>query len=234
MMGQQKTPIDLLFKDSWSSLSHTFIEWPLFLSSIETDCVNWSVQRYQLVCGKVQIAAMKISSQVFSPGHQRRKWYSTRSVEYQGTTAEGRLQEGLDNKCRVRKGTGSQTDVILNKEARADNGFYRGLWSCHGSFWSLRSTEYSCPICTNGYVCWGFLGIRLGTESYLSLRPLWICFRHNWLHKKLGMFSKSAVCALLVHSHFVHFSVKSRRPGRRHVISSRGLNPAETRADPRM
>ncbi len=30
-------------------------------------------------------------------------------------------------KCRVWKGTGSQVDLILNKEATADSGFYRGL-----------------------------------------------------------------------------------------------------------
>ncbi len=49
------------FSWSFSSIDSHCI---LFNWSFDANCVFWSVQRCQLVCGKVQIAAMKISSQV--------------------------------------------------------------------------------------------------------------------------------------------------------------------------
>ncbi len=42
------------------------------------------------------------------------------------STVSGGCSRGLSF-CQVRKGTGSQVDVILNKEVRDDSGFYRGL-----------------------------------------------------------------------------------------------------------
>ena len=67
-------------------------------------------------------------------------------------------------KCWVWKGTWSQVDVILNKEGRADNRFYRGLWSCYGSFWVLSNRDTRIlSYLYNGYACWGYLGmVRYG------------------------------------------------------------------------
>ena len=46
--------------------------------------------------------------------------------------------------CQVRKGTGSQVDVISDKEARAASRFYRGQWNWYGSFWPCL-TRASAP-----------------------------------------------------------------------------------------
>ena len=68
----------------------------------------------------------------------------------------------LQGEYRVRKGTGGQVYVTLNKEAGTRSGFifYRGLWSCYRSFWLLpvRGMKCSCPVCATGYVSWGYLG----------------------------------------------------------------------------
>ncbi len=64
---------------------------------------------------------------------------------------------GNDNQCRVRKGTESQLDVILNKEARADSGFIGVCEAAVGSSGScvtgacsvpaLTLCEHACDIC---------------------------------------------------------------------------------------
>ena len=55
--------------------------------------------------------------------------------------------------CRVRKGTGSQVDVILNKEARADSSFILVCEAAVGAskLVGIRDTRCSCPIYTLGY-----------------------------------------------------------------------------------
>ena len=57
--------------------------------------------------------------------------------------------------CRVWKGTGSQVDVILKKEARAVVVF---IGVCEAAveasrLMGIRGTEYSCPVCTLDGVC---------------------------------------------------------------------------------
>ncbi len=88
---------------------------------------------------------------------------------------------GHGKEFRVQKGIGSQVNVILNKEARADSGFYQGLWSygASGIYLYGRGTEYCCPVCTLPRVfSWGYLGTFkychtkiLSRETTQSLLP---------------------------------------------------------------
>ena len=67
--------------------------------------------------------------------------------------------------CPVRKGTGSQVDVILNKEGELIVGFIGSvklLWKLLGLCY--QGTECSCPVCTLGYAH----KVWFGTDLYLS------------------------------------------------------------------
>ncbi len=70
------------------------------------------------------------------------QWYPPNSRESTGKT---------DWNCQVRRRTGSQVDVILNKEARTDSSF---IGVCVAVVEAL-GEKCSCPVCTTGYATEG-------------------------------------------------------------------------------
>ena len=89
--------------------------------------------------------------------------------------------------CRVRKGTGSQVDVIMNKELRAESRFYGSvklLWKLLVS--APQGYGVLLPYLYSWLCCWGYLGMLKYGVILVYRYSRMDCFTlvearlHNW------------------------------------------------------
>ena len=84
--------------------------------------------------------------------------------------------------CRVRKGTGGQVDMILNRADSSFIGVCEAVLEASGN--CRRGMQCSYPLCSLGYVSWGFLGadkhgVVLVTIKWTFVAPVWSACRRR-------------------------------------------------------